>query len=160
MEGESVVFKVVVSGKPVPTLTWYHNDVEITNNYSQEILDDGSLSIPTTEVKQAGVYKLLARNSAGSVQQQVKLNVQLEKDKTPDFGGTAMTIPPVPVSGFGEYVAHNHASNNQGFRDQFAVSVTIQSFSDQNCQMSGQRLTCQDKISGQNVVIKVKNLIH
>ena len=122
MEGESVVFKVVVSGKPVPTLTWYFDDTEVTSDYSQEVLDDGSLNIPSAEVKQSGVYKLLARNSAGSMQQQVKLTVQIEKDRTPDFGGTSMTFEPVPVSEFGDYVAKNHAGNNQGFRDQFMVS--------------------------------------
>ncbi len=117
-----MVFKVVVSGKPVPTLTWYHDDTKIISDYSQEILDDGSLHLPSAEVKQSGVYKLEARSTAGSVQQQVKLTVQVDRDRTPDFGGTAVTFAPVPVNEFGEYVVQNHTNNNQGFRDQFIVS--------------------------------------
>ena len=68
VEGEGVFFKVVVSGKPEPTLTWYHNKKELTPNYSQEIERDGSLSIPSTELKHGGIYRLVARNSLGSMQ--------------------------------------------------------------------------------------------
>ncbi len=124
MEGENVVLKVVVSGKPVPTVTWYHDDTKIVSNYSQEILDDGSLNLPSAEVKQSGVYKLLARSSAGSVQQQLKLTVQVDgEQKTPyTTRKVEVTFEPMPVSSFGEYVAHNHRNNNEGFRDQFNVS--------------------------------------
>ena len=122
VEGEGVVFKVVVSGKPVPTITWFHDDTEISNNYSQEILDDGSLNLPSAEVKQTGVYRMVARNSVGSVEQQVKLTIQVDGEKTPDTDRRVMTFAPIPVAEFGEYVAQNHGNNNQGFRDQFNVS--------------------------------------
>ena len=111
VEGEGVFFKVVVSGKPEPTLTWYHNEEEITPNYSQEIERDGSLSIPSTEVKHRGTYRLIARNSLGSAEQEVKLSVH----KSMDF-------IPIPVKDFGKYVAKNHNNNNQGFKEQFQVS--------------------------------------
>ena len=116
-----MVFKVVVSGKPEPTLVWYHNDEQITNNYSREVLDDGSLNLPSLELKQGGVYKMVARNSAGSVEQSVKLTVQFEGEKTPDVERKSMTFAPIPVPEFGEYVVQNHANNNQGFRDQYLV---------------------------------------
>ena len=123
LEGEGVVFKVVVSGKPVPTITWYHDNTEISNDYSQEILDDGSLNLPSVELKQAGVYRMVAVNKSGSVEQQVKLSVQMEGEKTPDVERKIMTFEPIPVAEFGEYVAQNHGNNNQGFRDQFSVSL-------------------------------------
>ena len=116
-----MVFKVVVSGKPEPTLVWYHNDEQITNDYSREVLDDGSLNLPSLELKQGGVYKMVARNSAGSVEQSVKLTVQFEGEKTPDVERKSMTFAPIPVPEFGEYVVQNHANNNQGFRDQYLV---------------------------------------
>ena len=116
-----MVFKVVVGGKPPPTLTWYHDEEEVTANYAQEILDDGSLSIPSAEMKQGGLYKLVARNSAGSVEQSVRLTVQFEKEKTPDVERKSITFTPIPVEEFGDFVVKNHARNNQGFRDQYMV---------------------------------------
>ena len=116
-----MVFKVVVSGKPEPTLVWYHNDEQITNDYSREVLDDGSLNLPSLELKQGGVYKMVARNSTVSVEQSVKLTVQFEGEKIPDVERKSMTFAPIPVPKFGEYVVQNHANNNQGFRDQYLV---------------------------------------
>ena len=121
VEGESVVFKVVVSGKPTPTLTWYHNDAELVANYAQEILDDGSLNIPSVELKHGGMYKLVAANDAATVEQVVQLTVQLEEEKTPDVERKSVSFEPIPVEAFGKYVAQNHGNNNQGFRDQFQV---------------------------------------
>ena len=115
-------FKVVVSGKPVPTLTWYHNEEEITPNYSQEIEKDGSLSLPSTELKHGGTYRLVARNSLGSAEQVVKLSVVMEGEKTPEVERRSMDFMPIPVKDFGDYVAKNHDNNNQGFREQFQVS--------------------------------------
>ena len=45
VEGEGVVFQVVVRGYPLPSLTWYHEDTLLTPDYSLELLQDGSLSI-------------------------------------------------------------------------------------------------------------------
>ena len=126
IEGESVVFKVVVSGKPLPTLTWYHGDIEVVNNYAQEVLDDGSLNLPSVECKQAGVYTLVAANDGGRVEQQVKLSVQFEGEKTPEVERKSMTLEAVPVPRFGECVVMNHNNNNQGFRDQFLVCIGLQ----------------------------------
>lgn len=116
-----MVFKVVVSGKPIPTLTWYHNDTKLVANYAQEILDDGSLNIPSVELKHGGVYKLVATNDATTVEQEVQLTVQVEGEKSPEGERKSVDFEPVPVEAFGEYVAQNHGNNNQGFRDQFQV---------------------------------------
>ena len=92
-------FKVVVSGKPEPTLTWYHNEKELTPNYSQEIERDGSLSIPSTELKHGGIYRLVARNSLGSTEQEVKLSVVMEGENTPEVEHKSMDFIPIPVKG-------------------------------------------------------------
>ena len=116
-------FKVVVSGKPEPTLTWYHNKKELTPNYSQEIEKDGSLSIPSTELKHGGIYRLVARNSVGSAEREVKLSVVMEGEKALEVERRSMDFIPIPVKDFGKYVAKNHDKNNQGFKEQFQVSI-------------------------------------
>ena len=121
VEGEGVFFKVVASGKPEPTLTWYHNKKELTPNYSQEIERDGSLSIPSTELKHRGMYRLVARNSLGSTEQEVKLSVVMEGENTPEVEHKSMDFIPISVKDFGKYVAKNHDNNNQGFKEQFQV---------------------------------------
>ncbi len=121
MEGESVFFKILVNGKPEPTITWFHNGDEISTNYAQDIQPDGSLSFPSTEMKHSGVYKMVATNSSGSAEQEVKLNVILEAEKTPDIEKKSMTIPAVPVGDFGDYVEENSSNDHRGFRDQFMV---------------------------------------
>ena len=125
-------FKVVVSGKPEPTLTWYHNEEELTPNYSQEIEKDSSLSLPRTELKHGGTYRLVARNSLGSAEQEVKLSVVMEGEKTPEEEHKFMDFIPIPVKDFGKYVAKNHGNNNQGFKEQFQVSNNCISFRSQD----------------------------
>ena len=122
VEGEGVFFKVVVSGKPEPTLTWYHNEKELAPNYSQEIERDGSLSLPSIELKHGGTYRLVVRNSLGSAEQEVKLSVVMEGENTPEVGHKFTDFIPIPVKDFGKYVAKNHDNNNQGFKEQFQVS--------------------------------------
>ena len=114
-------FKVVISGKPEPTLTWYHNEEELTPNYSQDIESDGSLSIPSSELKHGGIYRLVARNSFGSAEREVKLSIVIEGEQTPEVEHKSMDFIPIPVKDFGKYVAKNHDKNNQGFKEQFQV---------------------------------------
>ena len=72
-EGERVVFRVRVTGSPQPKLTWYHDGVEVKGDYSKELAEDGSLTMPSAETKHSGVYQLVAANKAGSVEREVKL---------------------------------------------------------------------------------------
>jgi hypothetical protein len=75
-----VVFKVVVRGNPQPSLTWYHQDIPLTPDYSLELKEDGSLFIPSSELRHSGVYKLSAENSSGSVEREVKLTVRQKEE--------------------------------------------------------------------------------
>ena len=61
--GEEVVFRVKVTGVPVPELTWYHNGEELVADYSKDLAEDGSLTMPSAE--HSGVYQLVAVNRAG-----------------------------------------------------------------------------------------------
>ena len=58
--GEGVLFQVKVTGSPPPKLVWYHNGEEIVADYSREIMTDGSLTMPSVEVRHTGTYKVVA----------------------------------------------------------------------------------------------------
>ena len=107
VEGESVALQVSVTGDPTPTLTWYHNGQEVVADYSTELREDGSLFIPSSELRQTGNYCLVAENQAGKADQSVKVQV---------------SVTGIPVAEFGEFVSSNHASNNKGFDKLFSVS--------------------------------------
>ena len=78
LEGEEVVFRVKVTGVPVPELKWYHNGEEVIADYSKDLADDGSLTMPSAETKHSGVYQLVAVNRAGRVVKNVRLCVNQE----------------------------------------------------------------------------------
>ena len=125
IEGEGVCFNIVVSGKPNPSIAWYHNEDEVTSDYSMEVQKDGTLSIPSVELKHGGIYKMVAKNIAGSAEQQVQLRVTMEAEKTPEVERHTMEFSPIPVAEFGDYVVMNHNNQNKGFRDIFQVDIFI-----------------------------------
>ena len=120
VEGQSVTLQVRVTGDPTPTLTWYHDGQEVAADYSIVINDDGSLFIPSSEPKQTGNYRLMVQNKVGKAEKYLHLGVSTEGEASTD--GALQDLKPVPVAEFGTYVSRNHASNNQGFREQYTVS--------------------------------------
>ena len=126
-EGEGVYFRIKVSGEPQPTVTWYHDGEPVRADYAREIESDGSLAIPSTELKHSGVYKAVATNIHGSEEREIKLMVNEE-------GGAASTAiavdnmvssRPIPIPEFGKYVAELHANSNQPFKDLYQVYIHI-----------------------------------
>ena len=121
-EGEGVYFKIKVSGEPQPTVTWYHDGEPIRADYGREIEVDGSLAIPSAELKHSGVYKAVATNQHGSEEREIKLMVNEE-------GGASTAIAvddivssrSIPIPEFGKYVAELHTKSNQPFKDLFQV---------------------------------------
>ncbi len=122
MEGERVFFKVMVRGNPHPSLTWYHDDTQLTPDYSMEIQRDGSLSITSSEHKHSGVYRLSAKNSRGSAEREVRLTVTQEKEEPAVKAKERVGIQPVHVAEFGEYIAKNHAHSDAIFKLQYEVN--------------------------------------
>ena len=119
--GKRVVLPVKVFGSPQPTLTWYHDNTPLNNDYAHEIGSDGSLTIITAEMRHKGVYQLVARNSLGSVEEQFSLKVVTKVAE----GQPAVVMTwnkPVPVAEFGQYVAQNHGNTNKGFNILYNVS--------------------------------------
>ena len=113
-EGEGVSFRIMVSGEPQPTVTWYHDGEPIRAGYAREIESDGSLAIPSTELKHSGVYKAVAENAHGSEEREIKLVIGAT-------GGDIVSSRPIPIPEFGKYVAELHTNSNQRFKDLFQV---------------------------------------
>jgi hypothetical protein len=125
-----VYFRIKVSGEPQPTVTWYHDGEPIRADYAREIESDGSLTIPSTELKHSGVYKAVAANTHGSEEREIKLMVNEE-------GGASTTVAvgevvfsrPIPIPEFGKYVVELHANSNKPFKDLYQVGLhTIKEF--------------------------------
>ena len=123
VEGNKVLLPVKVIGSPQPTLTWYHDNTRLGNDYAHEISSDGSLTIITAEMRHSGTYQLVASNSEGTVEKQFLLKVITEEDEEPPLAATAEVIKsrPVPVAEFGQYVSQNHANSNNGFTTLYKV---------------------------------------
>ena len=125
-EGEGVYFKIKVSGVPQPTVTWYHDGEPVKADYAREVEEDGSLAIPSTELKHSGVYKAVVANQHGSEEREVKLTVIEEGGNSIATAFDEMvTSRPIPISEFGQYVSELHANSNQPFKDLYQVCVLL-----------------------------------
>ncbi len=111
-----------MSGEPQPTVTWYHDGEPIRADYAREIESDGSLTIPSTELKHSGVYKAVATNIYGSEEREIKLMVNEEGGASTAMAtGDVVSSRPIPIPEFGKYVAELHANSNQLFKNLYQV---------------------------------------
>lgn len=62
--GSTLTLAVNYAGNPHPKLTWYLKDEEISYTETRE--DISTLRLTNVSVKDTGVYKVVAENSAGS----------------------------------------------------------------------------------------------
>ena len=123
-EGEGVYFRIKVSGEPQPTVTWYHDGEPVRADYAREVESDGSLTIPSTELKHSGVYKAVAANSHGFEEREIKLMVNEETGTSTAIAvGEVVFSRPIPIPEFGKYVAELHSNSNQPFKDLYQVSL-------------------------------------
>ena len=68
VEGEDVILKVIISGKPQPTVAWSKNRKDIKESRKQKFLQDGqeySLIISDVDVQDQGKYRVTASNKSG-----------------------------------------------------------------------------------------------
>ena len=124
-EGEGVLFRVRVTGTPKLKLVWYHDGVEVVADYSKELAEDGSLTMPSAEIKHSGVYQLLAENPGGRVQREVRLRVEVEGQQRPAAQRVALALAAIPMAQLGSHVEKNHSKNNQGFNDEYQVTYHL-----------------------------------
>ena len=120
VEGEGVLFQVEVTGSPQPKLTWYHNGEEVVADYSRELAEDGTLTLPSAEARHSGTYRLVAQNPAGRREREVRLFVEAEGTQ-PASGAGTLDFSAVPVAMFGSHTERNHSRNNWAFREEFQV---------------------------------------
>ena len=119
-------FKLKVSGEPQPKVTWYHDGEPVKADYASDIESDGSLAIPSAELKHSGVYKAVATNQHGSEERELKLMVNEEGGaSTPVAIDDTVSSRPIPIPEFGKYVAELHANSNQPFKDLFQVGTCL-----------------------------------
>ena len=122
MEGARVEFPVQVIGTPHPTLTWYHNNTCVNNDYAHEISSNDTLTIVNAEMKHAGKYQLVATNIVGTVEGKFTLKVMSETHQAPSATSGGEVSHPVFMAEFGQYVSQNHANTNNGFTKLYHVS--------------------------------------
>ena len=122
MEGARVEFPVQVIGTPHPTLTWYHNNTCVNNDYAHEISSNGTLTIVNAEMNHAGNCQLVATNSVGIVEGTFTPNGISKASQTPSVVSGLEEMSPVPMAEFGQYVSQNHANTNNGFIKLYQVS--------------------------------------
>ena len=108
----------------MPTLNWYHNEDLVVEDYSSTFYPDGTLQIPSVEPRHVGVYRLVATNVAGSSTKEVRVAL-LEDEEPPRPNDPSTECNPVPFCEFPSYVVHNHANNNQGFKEQYKVNYDV-----------------------------------
>ena len=121
-----MLFQVKVTGTPMPKLTWYHNGEEVLAEYSRELEDDGTLSLPSAETKHSGMYKLVAQNHIGRKEKEVKLFVKEENAQDEVTSAKPATVfSAIPVGFFGSHVERKHSKNNQGFINEYEVMCCV-----------------------------------
>ena len=121
------MFQVEVTGTPQPKMTWYHNGEEVRADYSKELAEDGSLTMPSAELKHSGVYQLVAVNPAGRAEREVKLSVELESVEANDVHAYEIVsiCDGIPVAMFGDHVERRHARSNKPFEDEYEVRLVL-----------------------------------
>ena len=126
IEGQEVEFCVRVSGSPVPKMTWYHSGEKVLADYSVDLAEDGSLSLPSAESRHGGVYQLVAENTAGRVEREVELHVteEEEAEKCEANGSQSeMEFEAVPVTTLASHVERLYMSNSEGFKREYKVQL-------------------------------------
>jgi len=126
VEGESVLFQLKVTGSPTPKLTWYHNGEEVLADYSMELAKNGTLALPSVEFRHSGMYKLVAQNSGGKREKEVRLFVETEHTRQ-ELATTkpAVKFSAIAVALFANHVERNHRGNNRIFRDEYEVIACV-----------------------------------
>ena len=95
-------------------------------DYSVELAEDGTLTLPSVEFRHSGMYKLVAQNSAGKREKDVRLFVETEHTRQ-ELATTkpAVKFSAIAVAFFGNHVERNHRGNNRIFRDEYEVIICV-----------------------------------
>ena len=115
-----------ISGNPDPAITWLHNGQSVVSDGTIVIRDDGTLAIPSLELKHSGTYCVVATNANGSMCRELSLSIEEDEDQENIVHKSRSLMAdnkPVPLSSFEQYVARQHANSNEAFQFQFMVRL-------------------------------------
>ena len=77
IENNPIIIECPATGTPLPTITWYKDDVELTGDeIGIQYLGDGSLEIFSAKAGDSASYTCIATNVAGTIQHTTELDVQ------------------------------------------------------------------------------------
>ena len=77
-EGDDMLIEIPLTAKPAPKVSWYKDNVQLYNYTRCKIQKDGdicTLNIKEMTPPDAGTYKVVARNSAGSATKEINVTV-------------------------------------------------------------------------------------
>ncbi|KAI3380906.1 hypothetical protein SNEBB_002425 [Seison nebaliae] len=78
---ETICLRCAVSGKPFPTIKWYHEDNELFDeNHQLDSREECSFVIEKIKLRQAGLYRCIAKNELGTCSTEGKVEI-VEKPK-------------------------------------------------------------------------------
>lgn len=78
-EKTKLVLTTKVTGIPRPKITWFREEVEVKQTYKTKITyaeDVATLTINTIEKRQTGIYKCVAKNTAGSAETVCQITIE------------------------------------------------------------------------------------
>ena len=81
-EGEDMMIEVPLTAKPAPKVTWYKDNVQVYSYARckmQKVGDVYTLVIKQATTQDAGTYKILAKNSAGSATREINVQITGEE---------------------------------------------------------------------------------
>lgn len=77
-EGEDMLIEVPLTAKPTPKVTWYKDNVQLYDYArckTQKQGDIYALNVKKTILQDAGTYKIVAKNSAGSATKEINVTI-------------------------------------------------------------------------------------
>ena len=76
IENQRLTLACPATGTPLPVITWYKENIELTGNeLGVRLLSDGSVQLDAVQAEDAGLYKCIATNIAGNHSHIVELSV-------------------------------------------------------------------------------------
>ena len=127
--GESVYFFVRVSGHPEPVWSWEYQGEPVTPVGSIQVFSDGTLILGNVKPENSGRYTFIARNTAGTINRIVNLEVIDEDQEDAEENlrvemarSLIIEHKPIPINALEKYVEMHHVSDNEPFAFLFTVS--------------------------------------
>ncbi|KAK3875075.1 hypothetical protein Pcinc_020036 [Petrolisthes cinctipes] len=111
-EGKTARLDCVIVGQPEPEVIWYHDDTPVKESSDFKLLFHGdrcSLIIQEAYLEDAGIYRVVAMNSAGEASTACFLTVEPMPELTP----SPVPEPPAVAPRFSQLLADHHVTEGK-----------------------------------------------